>query len=99
MTTHPTVSKQNGAPARAPRQCHVVVFEASATAAVSTAATAPAAATSVTTSAAVPATTATRGALARLVDSERAAAELLSVEISDGAVGVLRRAHLHEAEA
>src|SRR5262245_55121701 len=38
-------------------------------------------------------------ALARFVDGQRTAAEVVAMKVADGAVGVLRAPHLHEAEA
>jgi hypothetical protein len=76
---------------------------ATAAAATTTTATAPAATTTAaagaTAAAAAATTAATRLALFRLVHADRAAFDERSVELLDGVLRFLRRAHRHEAEA
>src|SRR5262245_35704068 len=64
---------------------------------IASVATIPAAATAAVPSAESAATA--RGAFLRLVDGQRAPAEVPAVQVTDGAIGLLRTTHLHEAEA
>src|SRR5437868_1508064 len=61
--------------------------------------TAAAATTTATTAPATTTATAATGALLRLVDVDRAAAELTPAQLGDGLAGLLVAAHLDEREA
>jgi hypothetical protein len=66
----------------------------------STAAAATAAATvSAATAESATSTTAASSALARLVDGERTAAVVTTIEVANGAVGVFGASHFYEPEA